>query len=165
MSDLKKTSEERIKQRDSLNEKIAVLSAEIQKAQLLLNQSKSKEIQWDPVKKQADLFLMADELANPATAAGLEKEWKETKNFYRDWSKRVLENINSNIEALQNEKDYGSTERRKEISDSMNRLLWGRDHLKRQLQELTAATAISWIQIKNRFDEWFQKLQGKSMPQ
>jgi hypothetical protein len=73
--------------------------------------------------------------------------------------------MNDNISALQNEKDYGNEKRREEIKNSMNQLLWERNHIKQQLQELKAATAINWVNIKSRFDEFIQKIKGKPLPQ
>ncbi|HTL70796.1 MAG TPA: hypothetical protein VL404_05855 [Candidatus Eisenbacteria bacterium] len=103
----------------------------------------------------------ADDKALHERADGLRKEWDDQKGAYKKKFNELLDSINKRIEDLQKEKDYGDDGKRKSIADAMNSLLRDRNELKRYLDELKAASAINWVHLKTRLDDFFARLTGR----
>jgi septal ring factor EnvC (AmiA/AmiB activator) len=99
---------------------------------------------------------------------GLEKDWEKEKREYKKKFEEHLKAIEEQLKEIEKQLDYGNADKREQLNQQMFKLWRARARTKRQVDELKAATAIDWANVKSDIDDYFagikEKITGEAVP-
>lgn len=137
--------------RDRLEEEIKALNKYEEDLDRAVQVTEAANAQvWDDRRAEADRLLVARTDPKPLMASPLEKEWDGVKKDYHAKFQKAIDEIDAQIAALKNERDFGDAGRRDQIAEQLNDLERSRARLEEIGNELRAATAVDWLGLKTR---------------